>query len=129
MINSIWISGIGKLDDVHVPETLKQANCVYGEHDLLSGLSKYLGIPHQKELPALSSSDLVGGFGWFYRPDTIWPTLKQALLGKTLDEITIIDFPKGATRERTFKAADLFKKSFAFWRKAQELSWKEITQP
>ena len=128
MINSIWISGIGKLNDVQAPELLKQAQNIYGEHPLLAGLSKLLNIAHQKKLPLANSSDLANGFGWFSHPESIWPTLKQALVDKVLDEVTIIDFPKGEKRERTFTTRDLQKKSLLFWRKAEELNWKEIAK-
>jgi len=129
MINSIWISGIGKLNDVDAPELLKQAKNIYGEHPLLTGLSKLLNIAHQNELPLSKPSDLSNGFCWSSHPESIWPTLKQALVDKVLDEITIIDFPKGEKRERTFTARDLQKNSLIFWRKEKELSWKEIIQP
>jgi len=128
MINSIWISGIGKLNDVNTPASLKQAKTIYGEHPLLAGLSKFLGTPHLQELNLCNASDFINGFAWFNQPESIWPKLKQALIDKALDEIMIIDFPKGETRERTFKAKDLQKKSLLFWRKAEELSWKELTQ-
>ena len=128
MINSLWISGIGKLQDVVTPELVKQAPNIYGEHLLVAGLAKFLEIPHQKELPTSSASHLVNGFAWFNQPEAIWPILKQALLDKELDELIIIDFPKGEKRERTFNTKDLQKKSLAFWRKAEELSWQEITQ-
>ena len=129
MINSIWISGIGKLNDVHAPEFLKQVKNIYGEHPLLTGLSKFLNIAHQKELPLSNLSDLASSFGWFNHPESIWPRLKQALVDKVLDEVMIIDFPKGETRERTFTVRDLQKKSLIFWRTAKELSWREIIQP
>jgi len=128
MMNSIWISGIGKLIDVRVPALLKKAKNIYGEHPLLIGLSKFLNIPHQSELSLSKSSDLVDGFAWFNHAEAIWPELKQALMNKVLDEITLIDFPNGKTRERTFRTKDLQKKSLLFWRKAEELSWKELTQ-
>ncbi len=129
MINSLWISGIGKLNDVNVPDALKQAKNIYGEHPLLTGLSKLLNISHQKVLPASGDSHLINGFGWFNQPESIWPVLKQALLSKNLDEVTIIDFPRGKTRERTLTTKQLQKKSWAFWRKAEELNWKELTKP
>ena len=129
MMNSIWISGIGKLNDVNTPALLNQAKIIYGEHPLLSGLSKFLGVAHLQELNLSNVTDFVNGFAWFNQPEAIWPKLKQALIDKALDEITIIDFPAGAPRERTFRAKDLQKKTLLFWRKAEELSWKELTQP
>ncbi len=124
-INSIWISGIGKLNDVHAPQTVTSVANFFGEHLLLKGLSKFLNIPCQ---PELASSGLANGFGWFNQPQSIWPILEQALLNKVLDELLIIDFPKGLKRERILLAKDLHKRSWAFWRKAEVLTWKEIAQ-
>jgi hypothetical protein len=69
---------------------------------------------------------LAGAFAWLKQPETIWPQLNKALTDKDLDELLIIDFPNGKTRERIFTARDLYKKSWAFWKKAEPLSWKEI---
>ena len=56
----------------------------------------------------------------------MWPALSAALSNKELDEVLLIDFPKGKVRERVLTAKDLDKKSWAFWRKAEPLTWKEI---
>ena len=55
-------------------------------------------------------------------------TLGDFHVNKALDEVTIIDFPKGEKRERTLTTRDLQKKSLLFWRKADELNWKEIAK-
>jgi hypothetical protein len=52
--------------------------------------------------------------------------LREALLSNALDEIEIIDFPKGQARHRIFTAKDLNKKSWAFWKKSAPLTWQEI---
>jgi hypothetical protein len=122
-INSLWISGIGKLADIQAPEFLENASLIYGDHPLLPGLAKYLGIPQQSEI---NFSRLENAFAWIDRPESIWGNLREALLSSELDEIEIIDFPRGQARHRIFTAKDLNRKSWAFWKKSEPLSWQEI---
>ena len=121
-INSLWISGIGKLSDVQAPQAVQQSKHLYGSHPLLSGLAKLYNIPHSQAF----HTPAAGSFAWLENPESIWPILSTALSNKELDEVLIIDFPKGKTRERIFMAKDLDKKSWAFWKKAEPLTWKEI---
>jgi len=122
-INSLWISGIGKLADIQTPPLLENVNQIYGDHPLLIGLAKYLSIPQGREI---DFSKLQNTFAWIDRPKDIWDNLRKALLSKELDEIEVIDFPKGQTRHRIFTAKDLNKKSWAFWKKSEPLTWQEI---
>ncbi|OIN01055.1 hypothetical protein A9236_07720 [Polynucleobacter sp. QLW-P1DATA-2] len=122
-INSLWISGIGKLNDVHAPEAIKQSQQIYGEHPMLTGLAKYLSIPCS---PTIKADTLVGAFAWLNQPESIWPQVNKALADKQLDELFIIDFPNGKVRERIITQKDLLKKSWAFWKKAEPLTWHEI---
>ena len=124
-INSLWISGIGKLNDVQAPEALKKSQRLIGQHPLLAGLARLLGITHQD---VLDEQNLSGSFAWLEQPQLAWPQLSTALLNKQLDEVLIVDFPKGKVRERIFTAKDLNKKSWAFWKKSEPLTWKEIVQ-
>jgi len=121
-INSLWISGIGKLTDVQAPLSIQQSQHLYGQHPLLIGLGKLLNLPHTKEF----TIPLAGSFAWLERPEDIWSTLSAALISKDLDEVLIIDFPKGKARERILTAKDLSHKSWAFWKKAEPLTWKEM---
>ena len=125
-INSIWISGIGKLADVQAPALLKKSQRLIGPHPILAGLSRVLSLPHEV---VLDEKNLPGAFAWLEQPQAAWPQLSKALLDKQLDEVVIIDFPKGKVRERIFTAKDLNQKSWAFWKKSELLSWKEIAQP
>ncbi len=124
-INSIWISGIGKLNDMQVPEVLQQSQRLIGQHPMLSGLARYLNAPYENHL---NEQNLAGAFAWLEQPQLAWPQLKEGLLNKQIDELAIIDFPKGKFRERILTIKDLHKKSWAFWKKSAPLSWKEITQ-
>ena len=123
-INSIWISGIGKLNDVRAPSSLERAQRLVGSHPILIGLAKLFSLPHEV---TVDEKNLAGAFAWLDQAQHIWPQLSAALLEKQLDEVVIIDFPNGKARERTFTAKDLFKKSWAFWKKAAPLTWKEIS--
>ena len=122
-INSLWISGIGKLADTQAPKFLGSTSQIYGDHPRLVGLAKYLGIPQQNEI---DFSNLQNAFAWIERPESIWENLRSALLSHELDEIEVIDFPKGQARHRIFKTKDLNKKSWAFWKKSEPLTWSEI---
>ena len=122
-INSLWISGIGKLADIQTPQLLEHVNRIYGDHPLLVGLAKYLAIPQQREI---DFSKLQNTFAWINHPESIWDDLRRALLTKELDEIEVIDFPKGQTRHRIITAKDLNKKSWAFWKKSEPLAWQAI---
>jgi hypothetical protein len=124
-INSLWISGIGKLSSVQAPPEFNNAKQIYGSHPLLAGLSKLLSIPYQAEI---NPSHLSGAFAWLDQPESIWPMLDQALSTHQLNELLIIDFPNGKKRERLFTAKNLHKKSWRFWKKAEALTWKEIAQ-
>jgi hypothetical protein len=124
-INSIWISGIGKLNNVQLPEVLKQSQCLIGQHPLLNGLAKLLNVTYDKNL---DNQKLSGAFAWLDQPELAWPQLSAALIDKQLDEALIIDFPKGKVRERILTIKDLHKNSWMFWKKKVLLTWKEISQ-
>ena len=124
-INSMWISGIGKLNDVRVPEELKQSRCLIGQHPMMAGLARLLGLPYEL---TLNENNLAGAFAWLEQPQLAWPQLSEALIKKQIDEVALIDFPKGKVRERILTVKDLYKKSWAFWKKSEPLTWKEITQ-
>ena len=124
-INSLWISGIGKLTDLNAPDVIKTSQCLYGSHPLLAGLAKYYNITRSIQI---DYQDLANTFAWLENPAEVWPLLSKALLEKQLQEILIIDFPKGKKRERIFNAKDLHPKSWAFWKKSEPLSWKAIAQ-
>lgn len=122
-INSLWISGIGKLSDIQIPQLLENVSRIYGDHPLLAGLAKYLEIPQQNEI---NFSNLQNAFAWIDNPESVWDRLRETLLNKKLDEIEIIDFPKGQVRHRIFTGKDLNKKSWVFWKKSEPLTWSAI---
>ena len=124
-INSLWISGFGKLNDVKAAKLIKESQRLIGQHPLLPGLARLLGLPYEI---TLNENNLAGTFAWLEQPQLAWPQLSEALLNKKIDEVLLIDFPNGKVRERTLTVKDLHKKSWAFWKKSEPLTWKEITQ-
>ena len=124
-INSLWISGIGRLNDVHPPAILRESQRLIGQHPVLLGLARLLSLPQENQMEA---NNLSGSFAWIDQPQLAWPQLSKALQDKLLDEVLIIDFPNGKKRERIFTAKDLYKKSWTFWKKPEALTWKEIAQ-
>jgi hypothetical protein len=122
-MNSLWISGIGKLTDIQTPQLLENVSRIYGDHPLLAGLAKYLEIPQQNQI---DFSNLQNTFAWIDRPENTWDKLRESLLNNKLDEIEIIDFPKGQVRHRIFTVKDLNKKSWVFWKKSEPLTWSAI---
>jgi hypothetical protein len=124
-INSLWISGIGKLADLHSPKRIQKSQWLYGEHPLLAGIAKHYNISHSTQI---NEQSLGNAFAWLENPLDAWPMLSKALIEKRLEEILIIDFPHSKKRERIFTAKDLHPKSWAFWKKTDPLTWKEIAQ-
>ena len=122
-INSIWISGIGKLADVHPPSCFQQIQIIYSDKPLLIGLAKFLNIAQSADL---NPNQLAGGFAFVDNPEPIWETLSTALEAQHLDEVVLIDFPDGHVRERTLTRKALHQQSWMFWRKPKKRSWQEL---
>jgi hypothetical protein len=124
-INSIWISGIGKLNSVQTSPAFTEAKLVFGEHPLLAGLAQFCGIPFSSS-PSIEK--LEGAFAWLENPEVLWPQLLNQLLNQQLDEVMIIDFPNGKTRERILTLRDIQKKSWKFWKKPSPFTWNDVIQ-
>ena len=122
-INSIWISGLGKLADVEAPNCFKEIKTIYGNKPLLKGLAKFLNIPQSADV---NPDQLEAGFADTDDPEPIWGMLSTALENKQLDEVILIDFPNGRFRERTFTRKSLHQQSWMFWRKAKKISWQDM---
>jgi hypothetical protein len=123
-INSIWISGIGSIDDLQAPNEIRAASHIITDHPVLIGIAHHLTIPCSSEV---TMDTLIGGFAWLKDPAAVWPMLQTALLDETLDELELIDFPNGVLRKRTIQKSDVKKGSWAFWRAPTLLSWQELT--
>jgi hypothetical protein len=122
-INSIWLSGVGSIDDLQAPNEIRAASHIITDHPFLMGVAHHLTIPCSGTVTA---DTLVGGFAWLQDPAAIWPMLQIALMDETLDELELIDFPNGIERRRTIQKSNIKKGSLAFWRTPILLSWQEL---
>lgn len=123
-INSIWISGIGSIDDLQTPNEIRAASHIITDHPVLKGIAHHLTITCSG---AVTADTLIGGFAWLKDPSAIWPMLQSTLMDETLDELELIDFPNGIVRRRTIQKSNIKKGSWAFWRAPTLLSWQELT--
>ena len=123
-INSIWISGIGSIDDLQTPNEIQVASNIITDHPVLKGIAHHLTIPCSG---AVTADTLIGGFAWLKDPSAIWLMLQSTLMDETLDELELIDFPNGIVRRRTIQKSNIKKGSWAFWRAPTLLSWQELT--
>jgi hypothetical protein len=123
-INSIWISGIGSIDDLQTPNEIQVASNIITDHPVLKGIAHHLTIPCSG---AVTADTLIGGFAWLKDPSAIWPMLQSTLMDETLDELELIDFSNGIVRRRTIQKSNIKKGSWAFWRAPTLLSWQELT--
>jgi hypothetical protein len=123
-INSIWISGIGSIDDLQTPNEIQVASNIITDHPVLKGIAHHLTIPCSG---AVTADTLIGGFAWLKDPSAIWPMLQSTLMDETLDELELIDFPNGIERRRAIQKSNIKKGSWAFWRAPTLLSWQELT--
>jgi hypothetical protein len=107
-INSIWISGIGSIDDLQTPNEIQVASNIITDHPVLKGIAHHLTIPCSG---AVTADTLIGGFAWLKDPSAIWPMLQSTLMDETLDELELIDFPNGIERRRTIQKSNIKKGS------------------
>ena len=130
-INSVWISGIGKLDDFRTPTLFNHIKTLFGFHPLLMGLANYLEKPYRDlKVRPPTVQELAGAFVWPDQPEGLWPLISKSLFEGQLDELEVIDFPGGKERHRIYTIGDLQKRKplfgLLFWQKSLTPSWQEL---
>jgi hypothetical protein len=125
-INSLWISGIGCLEDFNPDETIKNASSLYSSMELAHQVANFLELPishtplEQTGIAILNLDDL--------DTEVLWSSACKALEESSLNTLTLIDFPNGQTRKRSFKKDDLPSKGWLFWKKSLAPSLKGLVQ-
>ena len=115
-INSIWISGIGSLQNIDPAKNIKNASSLYSPIELAQDVANFLDLPisdtplNQEGIAILNLEDS--------QTEQIWQKACQAIQQSSLQTITLIDFPDANIRERIFKKDDLSNKSWMFWKKS-----------
>jgi hypothetical protein len=117
-INSVWISGIGKLADIKPNERLLQAKQWHSSDGCLNLLASHLKKSHATSLNELNLGDTISLLS-ASDPElsTVWQKANEALINHEIKAIELIDFPEGQERSRTITVEQLPKKGFAFWKK------------
>jgi hypothetical protein len=117
-INSVWISGIGKLADIKPNERLLQAKQWHSSDGCLNLLASHLKKSHATSLNELNLDGTISLLS-ASDPDlsTIWQKANEALINHEIKAIELIDFPEGQERSRTITVEQLPKKGFALWKK------------
>ena len=117
-INSVWISGNGKLADIKPNERLLQAKQWHSSDGCLSLLASHLKKSHTTSLHELSLSDTISLLSATDSDlNSIWQKANEALINHQINAIELIDFPEGQERSRTITVEKLPKKGFALWKK------------
>ena len=123
-VNSLWISGIGSLENCHPDEAVKSASSFYSSIELAHQVAKWLEIPisntplEQTGIAILNLDEL--------NTEQVWDRACQALQESTLRTITLIDFPNGQIRKRIFKKDDLPSKGWFFWKRSIAPALKDL---
>jgi hypothetical protein len=117
-INSVWISGNGKLADIKPDERLLQAKQWHSSDGCLNLLASHLKKPHVTSLNEFTWSEaisLLSASDPVLQP--LWQQACEALINHQIKEIELVDFPEGQERTRIITIEQLPKKGFALWKK------------
>ena len=117
-INSVWISGNGKLADIEPNERLLPAKQWHSSDGCLNLLASHLNKPHTTSLNELRLADTISLLS-ASDPElsTVWQKANEALINHQIKAIELIDFPEGQERSRTITIEQLPTKGFAIWKK------------
>ena len=117
-INSVWISGNGKLADITPDERLLQAKQWHSADGCLSLLASHLKKSHVTSLNDLSCGDAISLLSASDPASQLaWQQACEALINHHIKVIELVDFPEGQERTRTITIEQLPKKGFALWKK------------
>ncbi len=117
-INSVWISGNGKLTDIKPDERLLQAKQWHSSDACLNLLASHLQKSHVTSLNDLSCGDAISLLSASDPAlQLAWQQACEALINHRIKEIELVDFPEGQERARIITIEQLPKKGFALWKK------------
>jgi hypothetical protein len=117
-INSVWISGNGKLAHIKPDERLLQAKQWHSSDGCLNLLASHLQKPHVTSLNEFIWSDAISLLSASDPAlQLVWQQACEALISRQIKEIELVDFPEGQERTRIITIEQLPKKGFALWKK------------
>ena len=117
-INSIWISGIGRLSEIKPNYLLQEAKLLHSPNSCLSVLAGYLNKQHTS---SLTSNALANTLSLVSLNDPsvteLWNMAGNALISGQIQEIVLVDFPEGQEKTRHISIDQFPKKGFGPWKK------------
>ncbi len=126
-INSVWISGNGKLADIKPDERLLQAKQWHSSDGCLNLLASHFQKPHVTSLNHLTWGHAISLLSATDPAlQLVWQQACEALINHQIEEIELIDFPEGQERSRMITIEQLPKKGFALWKKPVACSLQDM---
>ena len=126
-INSVWISGNGKLADIKPDERLLQAKQWHSSDGCLNLLASHFQKPHVTALNHLTWGHAISLLSATDPAlQLVWQQACEALINHQIEEIELIDFPEGQERSRMITIEQLPKKGFALWKKPVASSLQDM---
>ena len=126
-VNSVWISGIGSLNQLSPHSKLMQASLLHSFDACLNTLATYLNKAHQS---SLLPEPLDGALSLASLKDPqsleLWNAACEALIQGHIQEIVLIDFPEGQERTQVLIQSELPTQGFAFWKKFVKPSLQDM---
>ena len=126
-INSVWISGNGKLADIKPDARLLQAKQWHSSDGCLNLLASPLQKSHVTSFNELAWNDAISLLSVSDPAlQLVWQQACEALINDQIKEIELIDFPEGQERARMITIEQLPKKGFALWKKPVVASLQDM---
>jgi hypothetical protein len=126
-INSVWISGNGKLADIKPDQRLLQAKQWHSSDGCLNLLASHFQKPHVTSLNHLTWDHAISLLSATDpASQLVWQQACDALINHQIKEIELIDFPEGQERTQTITIEQLPKKGFALWKKPVAYSLQDM---
>jgi hypothetical protein len=129
-INSVWISGIGSINDIKPHSALLAAKKIHSVDSCLSVVAKHLNKDHLLDIHQAELSDILSLVSIKdQNSQSIWEYACKQLINKKINGIQLIDFPEGQERSRLISLNQLPKAGFAFWKKPSTPPLADMLSP
>lgn len=123
-INSVWISGIGALNQIQPHSTIMQAPQIYTDSKSLRLLCNL----YQLDCSERFSRQTRFSFLHLNNPNTsiVWDRICRGLIDRVIHSIELIDFPEGQIRIRSIHKEDLISRRLLLLKKYEIPSLHEL---
>lgn len=126
-INSVWISGMGSLQDIQPHASLLKAKKIHSLDNCMGVIAQHLNKDHMIDLEHAPLNNLLSLIS-IKHPDaeSIWQMACSQLISKKIDSIQLLDFPDGQERSQVITRHQLPHVGFLFWKKPSTPPLKDM---